>query len=76
MAISHKNKYAILTRDLDFYHKAKESINFPKIIIFRFGNLKLNAMRQYLQQNWDAIYKLIQDNELIFAWKNELEIVY
>ena len=71
-----KSEYVILTRDLDFYHKAKDSIDFPKIIVCRFGNLKLNAMRQYFQLNWNAIYNLIRENKLIFAWKSELEIVY
>ena len=48
----------------------------PDFIIFRFGNLKLNAMNKYFQQNWGAIYKLIQLNKVILAWPNEIEIVY
>ena len=71
-----KNNYIILTRDLDFYHKAKSSLDYPKIIICRFGNMKLNAMHQYFDKNWNAIFELIQMNKLIFAWQNEIEIVY
>ena len=71
-----KENYIILTRDMDFYYRAKESIEFPKIIIFRFGNLKLNAMHQYFHKNWDRIYELIKEHTLIFAWHNGLEIVY
>lgn len=29
-----KEDYIILTRDMDFYHRAKESIEFPKVIVF------------------------------------------
>lgn len=71
-----KNNYIILTKDMDFYFKAKESIEFPKIIIFRFGNLKLNAMRQYLNVNWKSICELIEKNKLLFAGQHDLEIVY
>ena len=71
-----KENYIILTRDMDFYHRAKESIEFPKIIIFRFGNLKLKQMQKYFQENWNSIYELISGNKLIFAWLNELEIIY
>lgn len=71
-----KNKYIILTRDMDFYYKAKQSIDFPQIIIFRFGNMKLKAMHLYFDQYWNSISELIQGHKLIFAWKNELEIVY
>ena len=71
-----QNKYIILTRDMDFYHKARQSIKFPQIIIFRFGNMKLNAIYQYFDQYWDSISELIKENKLIFAWKNELEIIY
>ena len=61
---------------MDFYHRAKESIKFRKIIIFRFGNLKLKQMQKYFQENWNSIYELINGNKLIFAWLNELEIIY
>ena len=74
MALS--NGYTILTRDMEFYHRAKESIEFPKIIIVRFGNLKLNEMKEYFFQYWNNIYNLIKEHSLIFTWKNELEIVY
>jgi len=70
------NDYVILTRDMDFYNRAKESITFPKIIIFRFGNLKLNAMQKYFQENWNSIVDIIKENKLIFAWQHELEIIY
>jgi predicted nuclease of predicted toxin-antitoxin system len=71
-----ENDYIILTRDMDFYYKAKQCIKFPKIIIFRFGNLKLKAMHKYFDEYWNAICELIQQNKLIFAWENELEIIY
>jgi len=59
-----------------FYFKAKESIQFPKIIIFKFGNMKLSAMRQYLDVNWVPICQLITTNKLIFAGEMNLEIIY
>lgn len=74
--LAFKENYIILTRDMDFYHRAKESIEFPKIIVFRFGNLKLKQMQKYFQENWNSIYELINANKLIFAWQNELEIIY
>ena len=70
------NNYVILTKDLDFYYKAKQSIEFPKIIIFRFGNMKLSTMHLYFDKYWSSISELIQENNLIFAWQNELEVIY
>ncbi len=75
-SLALKENSIILTRDMDFYHRAKESIDFPKIVIFRFGNLKRIKMREYIQENWKSIYKLIIEHQLIFAWQNELEIIY
>jgi predicted nuclease of predicted toxin-antitoxin system len=54
-----QKKYIILTRDMDFYYKARQSINFPQIIIFRFRNMKLNAIHQYFDQYWNSISELI-----------------
>lgn len=71
-----KENYIILTQDMDFYHRAKESIEFPKIVVFRFGNLKLKQMQKYFNENWSGIYDLIKENQLIFGWQNELEIIY
>lgn len=71
-----KNGYTILTRDMDFYYRAKESLEFPKMVIFRFGNLRLNEMRKYFMKNWPRIIELIKEHNLIFAWEKELEIVY
>jgi predicted nuclease of predicted toxin-antitoxin system len=71
-----KENYIILTRDMDFYHRAKESIEFPKIVIFRFGNLKLKQMKNYFHDYWSSIYELIIKTQLIFAWQNELEVIF
>ena len=61
---------------MDFYQKAKNSLDYPKIIISRFGNMKLNTMHQYFDKNWNAICELIQKNKLILAWQDKMEIVY
>lgn len=74
--LAMENDYVILTRAMDFYYKAKQSIDFPKVIIFRFGNLKLKSMHEYFDKNWKAISELINENKLIFAWQNEFEIIY
>jgi predicted nuclease of predicted toxin-antitoxin system len=71
-----KNNYIILTRDMDFFYKARQSIRFPKIIIFRFGNIKLKEMREYFDRNWNSICDLIIENNLLFAWQKEIEIIY
>jgi predicted nuclease of predicted toxin-antitoxin system len=70
------NNYIILTRDMDFYYKARQSIRFPKIIIFRFGNIRLKEMRKYFDLNWNSISDLILNNSLLFAWQKEIEIIY
>jgi len=74
--LATNSDHIILIRDMDFYYKAKQSIDFPKIIIFRFGNMKLREMHAYFDEYLNDICDLIQKNKLIFAWKNELEVIY
>lgn len=49
---------------MDFYYRAIESINIPKIVIFRFHNLKLKDIRQYLSANWKNIFENIRHHLL------------
>jgi hypothetical protein len=33
-------------------------------------------MREYFDRNWNSICDLIIENNLLFAWQKEIEIIY
>ena len=65
----------ILTRDSDFYSRALVSKTKPKVIYFRLGNIMLADLNEYFEKNWATILRALNDNFLIVANKESIDIL-
>ena len=65
----------MLTRDKDFYYRALQSSQFPKIVLFRLGNIKIQLLTEYFQSHWIQIETYLQKHSLIILWPAEIQIV-
>ncbi len=70
-----EKNYIILTRDKDFYYRALQSGNCPKIVLFRLGNIKNHQLVLYFQKHWIQIENFLQNHRLIVLWPAEIQIV-
>ncbi|ASB50945.1 DUF5615 family PIN-like protein [Alkalitalea saponilacus] len=72
-AIDHK--LTILTKDTDFYEMYLTQPQHPKIVHFKIGNFTINTLHQYFTANWDFIKKLLETNEFIMAFKDNIKAI-
>jgi predicted nuclease of predicted toxin-antitoxin system len=70
------NQYTILTRDKDFYNRAMQSKNLPKIVLFRLGNCRANELFEYFLKNISIIEEYLNSHQLIVLWPNEIQVVF
>jgi predicted nuclease of predicted toxin-antitoxin system len=67
--------YTILTRDKDFYYRALQSADCPKIVLFRLGNTQNHQLTLYFKEHWLQIESHLQHHHLIVLWPAEMQIV-
>jgi predicted nuclease of predicted toxin-antitoxin system len=70
-----EKSYTILTRDKDFYYRALQSTQCPKVVLFRLGNTKNNLLSVYFTKHWEQIETHLQKHQLIVLWPNEIQIM-
>lgn len=70
-----ENNLIILTKDSDFYFKSIQEEHSVKVIYFKLGSQKLSDLHRYFSNNWNLIKDLINNNRLVLAGINEVEII-
>jgi predicted nuclease of predicted toxin-antitoxin system len=57
----------ILTKDSDFFNRSITSMRKAKVVHFEIGNMNLKELHEYFRKNWDNIYQLLNEFDLIVA---------
>jgi predicted nuclease of predicted toxin-antitoxin system len=70
-----EHKLIILTKDADFSSKVLLKGSPPKVIHFRFGNLRMHEFHALLTKIWDDLELLIQDNSLVNVYLDRIESI-
>lgn len=69
------NQLIILTKDSDFSTKVLYKGTPPKVIHFKFGNLRIKAFHSLITKIWPDIAEIISDNNLINVYIDRIEII-
>ena len=72
---SLKNNLVILTKDSDFYSRSIIASVKPKVVFFKTGNMKLSVLNKYFLKNWGTIQNLIQENFLVVANAESIDVI-
>ena len=71
-----ENNLTIITKDADFSVKISMAEEAPpKVIHLRIGDMKMTELHNFLNKNWKAIEKLLEDNKLINVFKDKIEAI-
>jgi predicted nuclease of predicted toxin-antitoxin system len=70
-----ENNLIILTKDSDFSTKVLFKGSPPKVIHFKFGNLRINDFHALITKVWPNIETAILDNSLINIYMDRIEII-
>ena len=70
-----ENKLIIVTKDADFSTKVLAKGAPPKVIHFKFGNLRMRDFHKLLIKIWAEIETAIADNNLINIYFDRIEII-
>jgi predicted nuclease of predicted toxin-antitoxin system len=69
------NELVILTKDTDFYEMFLINDICPKVVFFKFGNLKLSDLHQYFQEFWPAIVNKLETSSFIIAHLDAITVI-
>ena len=70
-----KTRCVILTKDADFYNLFINSATTPKVIYFQLGNCTLKQLHDYFTANWNNILSHLDDNSMIIALKDKIQVI-
>lgn len=68
-----ENELTIVTKDADFYSKAILSIDKPKVVYLKLGNMLLKDLHNYFKLNWSNIELLLEQHTFIIAYPTQIE---
>lgn len=67
------NNLIIITKDVDFYNRYLSSLNSPKVIWFRTGNMKKREFYKFIEEIWQVLEKMMQSSYFIIVTEEKLE---
>lgn len=69
------NNLIILTKDSDFSTRVLYKGTPPKVVHFKFGNLRMNDFHSLITKIWPSIEESIIDNNLLNIYLDRIEII-
>jgi len=70
-AYAVKQGSIIITKDTDFFYFASSSTK-AKVIKLEIGNLRLQALKAFLLENWSAIISTLENCHYVQVWPKEI----
>ena len=61
----------IITKDTDFFYLASGASK-AKVIKLEIGNLRLQALKAFLIENWSAIMSTLENCHYVQVWQKEI----
>lgn len=71
---AREHQLVIVTKDTDFYHRCLLNPQPAKVIHLRLGNLLLNDLHKFFQNNWEQIITHLPDARMIIATPDGIEV--
>ncbi|MFN0277971.1 MAG: DUF5615 family PIN-like protein [Pyrinomonadaceae bacterium] len=72
---ARKNNHTIVTKDADFSNRIIVSEPPPKIIHLRIGNMRLQDLNKFLEENWNLIRSASAKSKLVNVYLDRIESV-
>ena len=73
--ISIKEKRALITKDTDFYYSFLAS-NMPyKLVLIKFGNMRIAEIKEYFARNSRQIQTLLEKHSFIILEKGKIRVL-
>ncbi|MDP3915549.1 MAG: DUF5615 family PIN-like protein [Bacteroidota bacterium] len=69
------NELVILTKDTDFYNLYIMNTQYPKVVYFKLGNMKISELHQYFQEFWPFITNKLETSSFIIADREKLTVI-
>ena len=73
--LSVSEKYAVITKDTDFYYSFIVNQGPHKLALVKLGNMRLGDLKNYFERNAATIAKLLEQNSFIILEPDKIRIV-
>ncbi len=67
------NDMVIVTKDADFFYFSETSVDPPRVIHLKIGNLRLHELESFLSKNRHAIKSVIEKKRIVLVYLNRIE---
>ncbi len=68
-----RHNLIIITKDTDFYHRYLASVNCPKVVWLKTGNLRKKDLNAFVEQCWINIESLLLLSSFIIVDQEKME---
>ena len=73
--ISIKEKRALITKDTDFYYSYIASNKPYKLVLIKFGNMRITEIKAYFARNCNQIKNLLKKHSFIILEKGKIRVL-
>ena len=73
--LSIKEKRAIITKDTDFYYSYITNRRPFKLVLVKFGNMRLSDVKNYFQKNGNKILNLLENHSFVILEKSRIRVM-
>lgn len=73
--LSIKEKRAVITKDTDFYYSYITSRKPYKLVLVKFGNMRLSDVKIYFQKNSNKIITILKNHSFVILEKSRIRVL-
>jgi predicted nuclease of predicted toxin-antitoxin system len=73
--LSIKEKRIVITKDTDFYYSYIASREPYKLVLVKFGNMRLSDLKNYFQKNGNKIIAIMENHSFVILEKTRIRIM-
>ncbi len=73
--ISINEKRALITKDSDFYYSFIASNKPYKLVLIKFGNMRITEIKEYFERNSKQIKTLLEKHSFIILEKGKIRVL-
>jgi predicted nuclease of predicted toxin-antitoxin system len=72
---AQSNRYAIVTKDVDFSNRIMLSPPPPWIVHLRIGNMRRREFHAFLERIWPEVESLLPEHKLVNVYEDRIEAI-
>jgi predicted nuclease of predicted toxin-antitoxin system len=74
-SLSFEEKYAVFTKDSDFYYSYIASTRPYKLVFIKLGNMRIQQLKDYFSRNAATIVSLLENHSFLIIETDKIRVL-